>query len=306
MQDEAAEAVDEEITSYSILGKAVFGNFFKILIEIWMCITQWGILISYLIFAGSQFDQIVWIESGHSFWDHTTLFIWISSLIMIPFCWIHTLKKLSYLSLFFSIGMIVSYIMIIYISITIIKQDDKPLSEFNLFSPLQFPFIFGILILVLEGNSASLNIRASMKNAQEFKNWAIFSSTFVMFFYILIGIFWYMAFGDDVNDIVFLSLPETHLSDAIRIMYSIWLLGSFPLQTFPLYHIVEEYDWYKSLPNTKDFDLKFYLSRTLINIMLTSIACIIPKFGLFLDFFGSLASNWLIFIFPVILYEKVF
>ena len=71
-------------------------------------------------------------------------------------------------------------------------------------------------------------------------------------------------------------------------------------------HIIENYSWYKNLPNSNCLDVRYYLGRTTFVFISAILAIIIPKFGLFLDFIGSFAGASLCIIIPVMMYEKVF
>ena len=70
--------------------------------------------------------------------------------------------------------------------------------------------------------------------------------------------------------------------------------------------IIENFDWYQNMPNFESFDLRYYGIRTLYVILTGVIACIVPKFGLFMNFFGALSGTALCILIPVLIYEKVY
>lgn len=63
MQSEAAKKVEKPINSYSELGYALYRGRGKLVVDCFILFAQLGICISYLIFNGTQIDQIICLES---------------------------------------------------------------------------------------------------------------------------------------------------------------------------------------------------------------------------------------------------
>ena len=70
--------------------------------------------------------------------------------------------------------------------------------------------------------------------------------------------------------------------------------------------IIENYECYSRIPNFKNFDMRYYLVRTMYVISTGIIAILVPNISLFIDFVGALAGTSTCFIFPIIIYEVVF
>lgn len=74
-----------------------------------------------------------------------------------------------------------------------------------------------------------LNLHSSMRKAVNF-DWALYG---VLSLYVSIMIVFssivYCSYGDAINDQVTLNLPHDSLTSTLKILYSIGLLGSYPI-----------------------------------------------------------------------------
>ena len=216
------------------------------------------------------------------------------------------MRKLSYVSFIFAAGMIFTYFVVLYYSGADIIDDQNYFNKIKQFDIHGIPYFFGIALLNFLGNNTSLNLRACMKDQSQFKFVFTFSSILVCSLGSFIGGLGYIRFGDDVKDIILLSLPDTKITLFVRVLYCFWLLGSYPLQMYSIIDIIERNDFYKSIPSFENIDIRYYAIRTLLVLTTAVVASTISKVGLFLNFSGSFAGTALGFIIPVIAYEKVF
>jgi proton-coupled amino acid transporter len=81
-----------------------------------------------------------------------------------------------------------------------------------------------------------------MAQKEKFPLSFIISAVFVCSFTIIVSSFGYIAFGIEVDDIVLLNMPNGNLTFAVRIIYCICLLGSYPIQMFAAIEIFEKYE----------------------------------------------------------------
>lgn len=219
------------------------------------------------------------------------LYIWLSVILLLPLCWIKHMKHLAYLSLVVLVGMVFTYITILAICGELLYQGNHHMEEIKYFDLLNYPFFFGIALLNFEGNPTSLNVRHAMKKRSKFNFAFIVSAIFVCTFTISVAVVGYLTFGPYTADIILLSLPDGYLVLVIRLVYCVCLWGTYPIQMYATIDIIENFDWYNNMPNLESFDLRYYGVRTLYVILTGVIACIIPKFGLFMNFFGALSGT---------------
>ena len=216
------------------------------------------------------------------------------------------MRHLSYVSLIILAWLFFFCSVILYLSSNFLLEGEFHYEEIIMFDLLNYPFFFGIVMLNYEGAPVSLNVRASMQKPEKFIPIFSLSVSLVMIFSIFFSSIGYVTFGPDVYDLVVLNLPNTSLTFFIRSLIWVWILGSYPIQMFPVIHIIENYSWYLNLPNFTSFDARYYIVRTLFVIFTGILAVIIPKFGLFINLVGAFSGAALGMIIPVVMYEKVF
>lgn len=219
MQTEACIKVNTKLRSYSELSRAVFGRGFKLTVDAFIMVVQVGLGISYLLFTGTQIDQLVCIATDNKLCGNKVSFIWLAVFIVLPMGMIKHMKHLAYVALVFLVGMIITYCTIIYSSVSIIVQGEGHHDEVSMFDLVGYPYFFGIAILNFEGNPSSLNIRASMKDSTHFNKVFLFSTIVVIIFSAMVAIFGYIAFGEQTQDIVLLNLPNNAMTVFVRVLY---------------------------------------------------------------------------------------
>jgi proton-coupled amino acid transporter len=108
---------------------------------------------------------------------------------------------------------------------------------------------------------------------------------------------------------VTLNLPHDNVTSLIQIFYCFGLLGSYPMQAFPVFEIIERSARYKNWRNCFKCRLgwtKTYLVRTLSVLFTFIIAVSVPKFGLFVNLLGAMSGTVLAFVMPTMIYNKVY
>jgi proton-coupled amino acid transporter len=99
---------------------------------------------------------------------------------------------------------------------------------------------------------------------------------------------------------VTLNLPHNNVTMAARLMYSLGLLCSYPLQVMPAFEISEKTSCFEKLPQHQKYPrLKSIIYRSLICLFTGLFSIMVPKFGLFLNFSGAFSMTFLAFIMPV-------
>ena len=88
--------LNKVIKSYSDLGLHALGEKWKLVVDVFVIVSQLGFCVAYLIFIGSQFDAVICFEND--FCDHKWLYILLSVMILIPVCWLKSMSFLAYFS----------------------------------------------------------------------------------------------------------------------------------------------------------------------------------------------------------------
>jgi proton-coupled amino acid transporter len=85
-----------------------------------------------------------------------------------------------------------------------------------------------------------LPIAESMKEPAKFSKVLDRGMIFIGFVFLTIGSLGYLAFGPNVQTIVFLNLPKRPEVTAIQFFYAIAIMLSFPLCVYPAIRITEQ------------------------------------------------------------------
>jgi len=124
--------------------------------------------------------------------------------------------------------------------------------------------------------------------------------------FLLVGIFGFLFYGDDVAPMVINSLPE---DDRYVVVIKVFLVAqivfTYPLQMFPVILLAEE-----ALIHPDSNPYWHETKRAAIRVVLVGftalIATSLPFFSLVSSLMGALASSMSGFIFPALIYTKIF
>jgi hypothetical protein len=185
--------------------------------------------------------------------------------------------------------------------------------NFFSFKPGGTILFFGTLVYAIGGVGAILDVRNSMKNAQQFypvlrSGFIIVGSTFAFF-----GVFNGLVSLGATQDISLYNLPVTKLSLTSQIVFLFTITMTYITNQFPIITILES--WID--PKDKHFHadkthggirmvLLRYLVRYLLVTCVISVAYFLPSFNLFLSFVGSYNFAVMNGLLPVITYNMRF
>lgn len=112
----------------------------------------------------------------------------------------------------------------------LMTRSETAIPEYSTFNPIGFPMFFGVAMFMYEGNAVALEIYNQMENRQKNYPKALIGSLSIATFLIcLTGGLCYSAYGNEVKDIVLLSLPRNPITAVVQLGYSIGVLCSYGL-----------------------------------------------------------------------------
>jgi amino acid permease len=111
----------------------------------------------------------------------------------------------------------------------------------------------------------------------------------------------YLTYRDQTQDIFTMSLPVQPFTIFIRICTCFNALCSYPVQILAAFEIYENHEFFKEGTPVKR-KVKRVSIRSLIILLITGIALLIPDFTDFLNIAGSIGSAAIAFVLPPILY----
>ena len=104
-----------------------------------------------------------------------------------------------------------------------------------------------------------------------------------------------------------MNLPPTFITSLVMVLYSFGMIASYPLGILPVFEIFEKTRFYTRLPTPRSFPgFRRLYSRTTL-VALTAVGAMgVPKLSLFLNFIGAFACTAIVFVIPIVLYNKLF
>lgn len=165
----------------------------------------------------------------------------IQLLIYVPLSWLRHIKYLATANLVANIFVGVGLVACLVWSCTVLATDG-PAPGIHMFNRASCFLFLGSVAVAFEGMSLVLPIKRSMKRPERFEALVATSMAGLCVLVWSIGAMGYLAFGNSVEPFVTNELPtQGVLGPAVRIMYSLAIICTYPLQLFPGTIILEEY-----------------------------------------------------------------
>ena len=273
-----------------------YANFIKISVDFFLCLGQIGCCCVFILFMArickEFFDEVLPEHSLDIRVYETFVFV-----LLIPYCFVTTLKVLSYFTL---IGNVVTLLVLVVI-FQYMVQNLQPVEDVNLIAPdfSTIPLFFGSATFSMGVIVAILPIENRMIDRDAFHHWNGLLSLGMMVALVLniiIGFYGYLTFGQDTV-VVLSNMPQTLLYQITNLLYAFVIFITFNMMLYiPIEIIVPPM---KRLVKKSFFD-KYgeYFIRVGLVTFTYILAISIPCLELMISLFGALAGSFLSFIFP--------
>ncbi|XP_044257520.1 proton-coupled amino acid transporter-like protein CG1139 [Tribolium madens] len=271
---------------------------FGITTDVFLILAEYGFCVVYFIFVSKHLGEIA--ESYHWKQDYRVIL----ALILIPM-WLSTflgnLKLLTPVSLIANIIMWIGIILILYYSI--VHLDLK--TQRNLVSNIdKLPLCFGIILFSLSGITFIVPLRMEMRHPESFSTaFGVLNVAMVVVvaLYLLVGIFAYWMWGDDVKGSAFLNLPqEEGLAIATKILICFGVMFTFALHMYIPFEIAYP-RFYKKWGPFNHPTLIINVYRSVAVLITYTIANISANLASFISLIGALTGSFLALLVPAML-----
>lgn len=297
-----------KIGSFGDLGFAVCGSLGRLVVDLFIILSQAGFCVGYLIFIGTTLANIFDPDSPTSLRHQITrlgseflglssksLYIWGCFPFQLGLNSIKTLTHLAPLSIFADVvDLAAMAVVVVEDSIIILKQrpDVVAFGGFSLFL-----YGMGVAVYSFEGVGMVLPLESEMKDKDKFGKVLALGMGFISLIYIAFGFLGYLAFGEDTMDIITGNLGAGLISTIVQLGLCINLFFTFPLMMNPVFEIVE-----------RRFSGGMYSAwlRWLLVLAVTLVALFVPNFTDFLSLVGSSTCCILGFVLPALFHLLVF
>ena len=277
-----------KIKTYSDLGREAYGDWGYYAVNFVIFFQQMTIITAYFYFLNKYFPSYLVL------------------IVIIPIWMFWGLRKISYVS-FMSLTFVtfVLFGVIGYSINDINKYSKENLRYFDVFN---LPLFFGVWVFQFEGNTAWLQIENSMKSPKNFWRVSSVSIAFIIVFKWSLALSAYIAYAENVNDIVIYTLPDNTFRKVLGYVYWAAIVGSMPIQLNPIsdtfYRTTFLDGWIKLFRDNPT--TKYYIGAIVAISTCAVIALLIPELQLLFNIAGSAMGIFTMTIFPVMFYNKVF
>ncbi|KAK6101228.1 Transmembrane amino acid transporter family protein [Brugia pahangi] len=273
---------------------SIHGYFFKQLLNINMFCAQLGFCCVYFVFMA---------DNVQSFFDMNTIIhmprsVWMV-LLLIPILSICSIRHLNKLAPFALLANCL-YLSAVFILLYFFFTHLKPSSGFPAIGQIEnIPLYFGTVLFAFEGVAVILPVESRMSQPQLFIKWngvLNCSCLVVMIIFAMMGFYGYLAVGNEVSDTITLDVPHEPLYQSIKLIFSICVMVSYPLQFFIPMERVEK--WMTRKIPVENQTAYIYFARYGIVLLTCAIAELIPHLALFISFVGAFSGSSMALLFP--------
>lgn len=275
-----------------------FHNIASIIINVFLCITQFGFCTVYILFVSSNIQQVV--EEYTAIRWNVRLYEFLVLLALLPYMCIRNLKVLSFFSGAANI------IMVVGLAITLVHcfQGAPYASQPAFASWSTLPLYFGIAIYAFEGIGVVLPIENKMKTPKDLGGWTgvlNLGMSIAIVLYAAVGFYGYLMFGENVQGSLTLNLPPGWLYSVVKIMFAVAIFCTYGVQFYVPMEIIWPPIESRLIPGLWPQKYGEYILRICFVVMTFVLAIIIPCLDLVISLVGALSSSAVALIFPAIL-----
>ncbi|XP_076296414.1 proton-coupled amino acid transporter-like protein pathetic [Lasioglossum baleicum] len=260
-------------------------NISRMFVKTALCATYVGGACVYVVFIASSIEQVANYNSGMEISSRYYILALIPAVLLLG--QIRSLKYMVPISMVANICMMAGFAITLYY----IFRDIQFSSNVKLIaSAAQLPTFFATVIFAIEGIGVVMPVENSMRNPEHFLGCPSvlnITMSIVVALYAVLGIFGYLAYGEDVKASITLSIPIGEiLGQAVKILIAVAVLFTYGLQ----YFVPMEIMWaaIKDKCSHKYQGLCETLLRAFVVMFTVVVALLVPKLEPFISLVGAI------------------
>ncbi|KAJ2850807.1 hypothetical protein IWW36_001622 [Coemansia brasiliensis] len=290
--------------SYSQIGAKLFGPWAGKVVTVSIATAQLGFCSAYTIFVATNARSVWNALTGCRYNFSSTFWVLIQLLAYIPLAWVRKIKQFAPFALIANACIMsgLGYVLLYDIG-EILSKGVADIVQYN---PLRFPLLVGTAVFAFEGITLVIPVVDSMKHQEMFPH--VMSAVMLVCIVIFCGIaaLSYMAFGNSVETVILLNLPDGAPTIVVQLLYSLAIMLSVPLQLYPAVRIFEDNLFSHSGKGNPVVKWEKNLFRTMLTAVVASIAIFgAEQLDNFIAIIGAFACTPLSFIYPAMMHFKI-
>ncbi|GAA5903401.1 amino acid transporter [Sporobolomyces salmoneus] len=290
--------------SFGDIGGMLYGKYMRWAILFSIVLSQIGFVAAYTIFVSQNLQAFFMAVSNCRTYISIPYLILAQLVVFLPLAMIRNIQKLSGTALVADAFILFGLVYIFSNEIGVLV--DHGIAKVELFNSKDFPLLIGTAVFSFEGIGLVIPITESMKDPHKFPKVLSGVMVGIMFLFAGAGVLSYLAYGKDIQTVVFVNLPqEDKFVNAAQFLYSLAILLSTPLQLFPAVRIMENGIFSRSGKHSNKVKWEKNGFRTAVVIGCAGIAWAgASDLDKFVSLIGSLACVPLCFCYPALLHYK--
>uniref|UniRef100_H2Z6U1 Amino acid transporter transmembrane domain-containing protein n=1 Tax=Ciona savignyi TaxID=51511 RepID=H2Z6U1_CIOSA len=290
---------------YPTIGYNTFGRPGKIIVNISVYFTLYGVCVVLLLIASGNIQSLLAQIEFHTYLMFAKGIPVNAdiSLFLAPFCWLKSPKDFWPIALGATVTTAIACVLIFIQAIMDIKVAHNRTVEYRETHPDGFEsffLAFGMILFCFGGMAAFPTIQADMREPERFPKAVIVAMGSILCMYIPVGAIGFSVYGDLVADNIFDSLSQGPMKTIATILITMHLVFAYVIIQNPLSQVFE---MPLNLPD--EFGWKRVLVRTSITLVVIFTAESCPRFGHILALVGGSAVTLNTFVFPSIFFWRL-
>ncbi|KAJ2766457.1 hypothetical protein IWQ57_004352, partial [Coemansia nantahalensis] len=257
--------------SYSDIGLRLYGRWMQYAVISSIVLAQIGGCCAYTIFVAQNWRSVFNAVGGHRAQLSTEFWIVAQAAVFVPLALIRQIRYFAPVALVANVLIIASLGYLLGFDVWhIAAHGPAPFANYN---PARFPLLVGTAVYSFEGVTLVIPILESLHDKRGFARVLTIAITLCLGLFVCVGSLSYLTFGELVNPVVLLNLPDTSAwTLLVQLLYSIAILFSMPLQLFPAVRIMEDMMFTRSGRDHKYVKWQKNLFRTATVLLISLIA----------------------------------
>ncbi|XP_075214391.1 proton-coupled amino acid transporter-like protein pathetic [Lycorma delicatula] len=252
-------------------------------LDIFQFITYYGLNTIYVILVANSLQEV--LEHQLHYHINIRYYILFLTIFLLPYGQIRHMKYLVPFSALANGLLIVGLIITLYY----ITQDLPPISSRKFTAPVtELPLFLSVLLLGMEGIGTIMPIENAMKTPHHFLGCPgvlNISMSVVVGFFIVIGFFGYLKYGDGAAGSITFNLPHDWLAEAVKICVGLAIFFTYTLQLTASIEVVWNNVKHRY---TSCEDRAYYTIRGLLIIGSILIAVAVPNLAPVISLIGAI------------------
>eukprot|EP00904_Undaria_pinnatifida_P006913 jgi/Undpi1/3351/HiC_scaffold_15.g06724.m1 len=238
--------------SYGQVGHTAFGRMGWFGVDVSLFLSQLGYCVVYLIFVAQNLGPLLRkvLPSEYRWLAGTLAILMVQACVQVPLSWVRRLKYLG-AGMLVANACVVGGLLLILIEVVRKLAEDGAAGDASgggivLVNPGDCLILLGSVVGCFEGIGLVLPIQDAMdlRVRDRLPAALCWSMAGITAFFVSFGAFGYLAYGRDVANFITMDLPEeTIVGTTVRVMYSVGLVLTSPLQLFPAVKVLERVLW---------------------------------------------------------------